>query len=205
VWENQGVINPNFVYLALALSLMGSLGYVRSTLRGDTTPNRISWSLWAFEGILSFIAEVQQHVGLASLMTLMLGCGPILVILASFKAHRGAWNLSAFDIACGVISLAGLAYWLMTKEVTVGLVSFVVADQVAALPTVRKAFLHPETEHSSAFIAGAVNCTITLLTLRHFTTAGVAFPGAIAVTDAFITFFILTKIGTRFAKKATLA
>ena len=40
------VIDPRFVYLAVALSAFGAYGYIRDTLRGDTAPNRVTWSLW---------------------------------------------------------------------------------------------------------------------------------------------------------------
>ncbi len=64
------MIDPRFVFLAIAVSLVGMTGYVRDTLRGVTSPNRVTWGLWGIEGILVFVVEVQQHVGLASWMTL---------------------------------------------------------------------------------------------------------------------------------------
>ena len=79
------VIDPRFVYLAAALSLVGAYGYIRDTLRGDTSPNRVTWSLWGVEGVLAFCVEIQQHVGLAALMTLMLGLVPCAVVVASFR------------------------------------------------------------------------------------------------------------------------
>ncbi len=192
------VIDPRFIYLAVLLAGVGGSSYVRDTWRGITSPNRVTWSLWGLEGVLAFGVELQQHVGLASLMTLMLGLVPLVVVAASFKNPHSVWRLGPFDIVCGVISLAGLAFWAFVHEPTVALVSFVGADQVAGLPTVRKSWLAPSTESPRVFILGCFNCTITLLTLKVFTTAGALFPGCVIVTDTLMAVLIVGRLGPRF-------
>jgi hypothetical protein len=191
------VIDPRFVYLAAALSLVGAYGYIRDTLRGDTSPNRVTWSLWGVEGVLAFFVEIQQHVGLASLMTLMLGLVPCAVVVASFRNRNAVWKLGAFDAVCGAVSVAGLVFWAFVNEPTVALVSFVVADQMAALPTVRKSWLAPSTESPRLFFLGSTNCAITVLTLTKLTTAGVLFPGCILVTDLIVGLLIVSNVGPR--------
>jgi hypothetical protein len=191
------VIDPRFVYLAAALSLVGAYGYIRDTLRGDTSPNRVTWSLWGVEGVLAFCVEVQQHVGLAALMTLMLGLVPCAVVVASFRNPHGSWKLGAFDVVCGAVSIGGLVFWALINEPTVALVSFVVADQMAALPTIRKSWLAPSTESPRLFFLGSTNCAITLLTLTKLTTAGVLFPGCILVADLTMGLLIVSNVGPR--------
>jgi hypothetical protein len=191
------VIDPRFVYLAAALSLVGAYGYIRDTLRGDTSPNRVTWSLWGVEGVLAFFVEIQQHVGLASLMTLMLGLVPCAVVVASFRNRNAVWQLGAFDAVCGAVSVAGLVFWAFVDEPTVALVAFVVADQMSALPTVRKSWLAPSTESPRLFFLGSTNCAITVLTLTKLTTAGVLFPGCILVTDLIVGLLIVSNVGPR--------
>jgi hypothetical protein len=191
------VIDPRFVYVAVALSLVGAYGYIRDTLRGTTSPNRVTWSLWGVEGVLAFFVEIQQHVGLASLMTLMLGLVPCAVVVASFRNRHAVWKLGAFDAVCGAVSVGGLIFWAFVNEPTVALVSFVVADQMAALPTVRKSWLAPSTESPRLFFLGSMNCAITVLTLTTLTTAGVLFPGCILVTDLIVGLLIVSNVGPR--------
>ncbi|MFI5035367.1 MAG: hypothetical protein ACHQFZ_04090 [Acidimicrobiales bacterium] len=191
------MIDPRFVYLAAALALYGVYDYVRATLRGDTLPNRVSWGLWGLEGVLAFVVEVQQHVGLAAVMTLMFGVVPIIVVVASFRGHHGVWRIDAFDIACGIISVLGVVFWGVVNQATVALVAFITADQVAALPTLRKSWLAPETESPKIFVTGVINCAVTLFTLKHFTTGGVIFPGCILVCDAIISVLVVGRLGPR--------
>jgi hypothetical protein len=203
VGQTVGVLDPRFVFLAAALSLFGSSSYIRDTLRGTTSPHRVTWGLWALEGVLAFIVELQQRVGLASIMTLALGFVPLVVVLASFKNPKGAWRIDAVDVACAVVSLAGVVFWAVVNEPTVALVSFVAADFIAALPTYRKSWTAPESETPRVFVMGTINTGITLLTLKHFTTAGALFPGVIMVTDCILSATILSRIGPRLAKRSS--
>ncbi len=116
---------------------------------------------------------------------------------ASFRNSHLAWKIGRFDVLCGAVSVLGLIFWFFVNEPTVALLLFVGADQAAALPTVRKSWLAPNTESSRAFFLGFVNCAITLMTLRHFTTAGALFPGCILVTDLIIAILVVTNVGPR--------
>ncbi len=191
------MIDPRFVFLAIAVSLVGMSGYVRDTLRGVTSPNRVTWGLWAVEGVLAFVVEVQQHVGLAAYMTLAMGVVPFVVLIASFRNSHRVWRIGTFDVVCGAVSVLGLVFWGFINEPTVALIFFVAADSMAALPTLRKSWLAPSTESARAFFLGFVNCAITLMTLQHFTTAGALFPGCILVTDLTIAVLVVTKAGPR--------
>lgn len=192
------------MFLAAFLSLMGAYGYVRDTVRGVTSPNRVTWGLWGVEGILGFAVEIQQHVGLASVMTLMLGFVPCVVVAVSFKNPHSVWRIGKFDVFCGLVSLAGLVFWFFINEPTVALISFVAADQIAALPTLRKSWIAPQTESPRVFFMGFLNCGITLLTLKHLTTGGVLFPGCILVTDLILGILIVTRLGRRLGSEHLL-
>jgi hypothetical protein len=191
------MLDPRFVYLAIALALFGAVRYVIDTWRGSTQPHRVTWTLWALEGILAYAVEIQAHVGLVSLMTLVLGLIPCVVVAASFRNPQAVWKIDRIDVACGAVSLLGLLFWLLVNEPTVALLSFVTADFIAALPTYRKSWTNPESESGSPYIFGALNCAITLLTLHEVTTAGAAFPGIILFTDSVLSVFIVTKLGPR--------
>ncbi len=205
VGQTVGVLDHRFVYVAMAASAYGGIRYIIATLRGQTAPNRVTWSLWAIAGILAFVVERQQHVGIVALMTLMLGLTPLAVFLASFKDRQAVWQLGPFDFFCGVLAIAGIVAWLFIHQATVALVSFTLADHLAGLPTIRKAWLAPESEHHIAFTMGTVNCAIAVLTVPAFTTANVLFPGSIAVVDALITALIVTRLGSRWRARNSAA
>lgn len=196
--QTKQVLDSRFIWVAVALSLYGAFTYIRDTIRGVTSPNRVTWGLWGLEGLLAFAVEVQQHVGLAAIVTLMFGLVPCSVVVASFRNSHLAWKIGTFDIFCGAVSLVGIIFWGFIHQPTIALISFTVADQIAALPTLRKSWLAPSTETAQAFLMGVLNTGINILCLSKFTTAGALFPGCIFVVDLIIFVVIVGEIGPRF-------
>ena len=199
------MIDPNFVYLAAIISVAGAIGYIRDVLDGSTQPNRVTWGLWGVEGVLAFVVEIQQHVGVPALMTLMFGLIPLSIVAASFRHHHGVWRITTFDRVCAATSLVGVAFWLVVRESTIALVAFVAADAIAGLPTWRKAWIAPSSETAWPFLTGVINTVITLLALRHATTAGVLFPAVIFGTDVVIWSMVAFRLGPRLREKASVA
>ncbi len=194
------MINEKFVIVGALLNLIGSLGYVRDTLRGKTKPNRVSWSLWALAPLIAFSAELNKGVGLQSLMTFMVGFGPLLVFLASFINKKAVWKLGKFDYTCGALSLIGLALWAVTKDGNLAILFAILADGLAAVPTVIKSYKDPESESFLVFLLGATSAGVTLLTVDNWTFANYGFPVYIFVICIILFTLIKFEPGPRFSK-----
>jgi hypothetical protein len=170
------VINVHFVYLGAGISAIGSLVYVRDTLRGTTQPNRVTWLLWAFAPLLASAVEFHSGVGLRTLTTFVTGFMPLLVFIASFHNSAAVWKVRRLDYVCGAMSLAGTAAWLATRNGVVAIAAAIAADFLAGIPTMMKSWTHPESETVSSYIGAVVNSGVLLLTVHHWTTDVVAFP-----------------------------
>jgi hypothetical protein len=170
------VINVHFVYLGAAIGAIGSLIYVRDTLRGTTQPNRVTWLLWAFAPLLAFAVELHAGVGLRTLTTFIIGFMPLLVFVASFHNPASVWKIRRLDYVCGAMSLAGTAAWLVTRNGVVAIAAAIAADFLAGVPTMLKSWSNPESETITSYIGALVNSGILLLTINHWTTAVAAFP-----------------------------
>jgi hypothetical protein len=170
------VIDVHFVYLGAAIGAIGSLIYMRDTLRGTTQPNRVTWLLWAFAPLLAFAVELHSGVGLRTLTTFIIGFMPLLVFIASFHNPSAVWKIRRLDYVCGAMSLAGTAAWLATQNGVVAIAAAIAADFLAGLPTMVKSWSHPQSESVSSYIGAALNSGILLLTIDTWTTAVAAFP-----------------------------
>ena len=191
------MIDVHFVILGALFTVVGSTSYVIQTLRGRTQPNRVTWFMWAAAPLLAFAVEIQYGVGLRSLMTFMVGISPMAVFIASFVNRRARWRVGPFDYACGALSAAGTIGWLLTRTGLVALAASIAADLVAGIPTLVKAWRQPETETSGAYLGATANAGITLLTVRHLTTAEVAFPLYILVIGTVLVVLVAGRIGPR--------
>lgn len=192
------MINDNFVYLGALLSLTGSLNYVWNTIQGKTKPNRVTWFLWALAPLVAFAAMLGEGVSFkASLMTFMVGFGPLLVFLSSFVNKNSVWKLTRFDMICGLLSLVGVIAWFVTRTGEVAILFSIVADGLALLPTLRKSFEDPESESDLVFLFASINAAITLLAVKTWDFNHVGFPLYILAACGILYILIRFKVGPR--------
>lgn len=170
------MLDKKFVIIGALLNISGSINYVYNTVLGRTKPNRVSWTLWAIAPLVAFAAEIHQGVGLESLMTFMVGFGPLLVVSASLLNKQAYWKISRFDVVCGGLSLLALALWAITRSGDVAIALSIAADLLAAVPTLVKAYREPASESHTVFAVGAISAAITLLTVKVWSFASYGFP-----------------------------
>ena len=63
------MVDQIFAFVGALLIFIGSLQYLIRTIQGKIQPNKVSWFLWSLAPLVAVAAEIQQGVGLASLMT----------------------------------------------------------------------------------------------------------------------------------------
>ena len=184
------MISDKFIFLGVALNLVGMSNYVYYTLTGRVKPNRVTFFMWALAGFTAFGAELGKGVGLVALMTFMVSLGPLATFIASFVNKKAYWQLSGFDFACGGLSVLGLLLWAVTREGNLALLFSILGDCAASTPTVIKAYKVPHTESYGAYSLSAISAVITLLTIDKWTFANWGFPVYIFLICSVFTYLI---------------
>jgi hypothetical protein len=156
-------------------NFIGGLSYVRAILKGQAAPNRVTWLLWAFVPLIAGAAQLRSGVGISTLVVMSVGASPACVVLASFIAGTGSWKLGPFDYICGACALAALALWAVSGDPITAIVFSILGDAAAALPTVRKAWLAPETEDRPAYLLALLVMLLGILSVQETTFAAYAF------------------------------
>ncbi len=90
-----------------------------------------------------------------------------------------------------MLSVAGLTLWLVTKVGDVAILFSILADGLAALPTVIKAYRFPESEIAWPWIVTAFGVLLSLLTIKDWTFANYAFILYILIVNT--TIFLLAQ------------
>ena len=170
------MINQNFVILGAIIAAAGSLFYLIDTLKGKVKPNRVSFLLWSLAPLIAFFAEIKQGVGIQALMTFVVGFLPFTIFIASFVNKKAEWKLTGFDLMCGALSIIGLVLWFITKSGNIAIIFSILADGLAAMPTIVKSFNYPETESAWPYFASTISAILTLLTVKVWNIANIAFP-----------------------------
>lgn len=167
---------PYLVFLGAFIQLFGVVVYIRETLAGRTKPNRLTWLLWSIAPLIGTAAAVSAGAGLATLPVFMAGFGPLLIFLASFANRQAYWHLTPFDYGCGILSGLALLLWLVTNEPLVAIVLAIMADLLAAVPTINKAWHFPETENVSVYLTGLISTTTSFAASTHWNWVELSFP-----------------------------
>lgn len=197
-----GMLHPNFIIVGTLIGAIGSVAYLINTVKGRVKPNRVSFLLWSIAPLIAFAAQIKQGVGLESLMTFSTGFLPFTILIASFVNKKAEWKLTRFDLVCGALSVVGLILWLITQVGNLAIFFSIVADGLAAIPTLVKAYKYPDTEVAWPWLATAFGVVLTLLTINGWTFANSSFILYILIVNIFIFSFVQFRIGEKLGFKA---
>lgn len=165
------------VIVSAAVSLAGGAVYIRDTLYGTTRPNRVTWSMWALAPLVGTAAALSAHADIwATSRTFLAGFIPLIVFGVTFFNRRSYWRLEVFDLACGFCSLAAIVIWLFVGRPEISVLFAALGDGLAAVPTIRKAWKHPETETGLTFIASIISVLLILPSIPIWNIQNSAFP-----------------------------
>lgn len=192
------MLNPNFVIAGALLQLLGSYSYLVDTIKGKVKPNKVSWLLWSIAPLIASVAQIKLGVGILFLTTFIVGFVPLIIFLASFVNKDAKWKITKFDLVCGMLSLLGLFLWLATKVGNVAIFFSLVADGLAAAPTIVKSFNFPESENDTIYWFGVINSIIGLLTISVWRFEYWGFPLYLLFVNLIIAGLIRFKIGKKF-------
>lgn len=195
------MLSQNFIIIGTLIGAAGSLAYLVDTVKGKVKPNRVSFLLWSIAPFIAFAAQIKQGVGLESLMTFSTGFLPLTTFFASFVNKKAEWKITKFDFVCGVLSILGLVLWLITKVGNIAIAFSILADALAAIPTLVKAYRYPDTELAWPWIATVFGVVLTLLTLNRLTFANSGFIIYILIVNTLIFSLVQFRIGERLGSK----
>lgn len=191
------MIDEKFIIIGAILSIIGQISYIIDTVKGRIKPNRVTWFLWALIPLIAFVAEIKQGVGLVSLMTFIVGFGPLMIFFASFVNKKAYWKIRKLDIFCGFLSIIGLLLWYVTRNGNLAILFSVLADGAAGIPTIVKAFQIPESENYQIYMFSAINAAITILAIKTWNFAHFGFPLYILLLCLLMIILVKFRLGKR--------
>ncbi len=195
------MLNPNFVIVGTLIGAISSIFYLVDTVKGNVQPNRVSFLLWSIVPFIAFAAQIKQGIGMESLMTFSVGLLPLLIFIATFFNKKAVWEVSRFDMFCGLLSFLGLVLWLVTKVGNIAIVFSIIADMFASIPTVVKSYKHPDTESAWPWLGPVIGVLFTVLTLKELTFTNSGFIIYISLVNTLIFILVQFRIGEKLAKK----
>jgi hypothetical protein len=138
-----------FALLGGVLGAAESIPYVRDTWRRTTVPHRGSWLIW---GVIEVVAVESQLADGArwSLVPLIAQAVGTCVVFA-LSIWLGSGGLTRVELTLIALAGVGLLGWLVADEPVIATACVIVADFVAAIMMLPKAWSDPDSETLSTY------------------------------------------------------
>ena len=185
-----------FAISAALLVLVGHAPYLSDLLRRKIEPHAYTWFVWSIVSGITLAGQLVSGAGWGALPTAVAEAFTIVILL--FSLRFGFKHVTRTDTVFLVIALLGLIPWVLTKDPTLSVIIAVTIDLIAFMPTLRKAYKHPETETPLLYGTNVVRHVLSLLSLSSYNVATVLHSVAMLVANGGMTLILLT---ARFRKE----
>jgi len=166
--------------VAIALTFIAFLPYIRSILKGKTRPHVISWVIWGAVTFIVFLAQLADRGGAGAWP---IGVSGIITIYVASLAYmkKSDSTITRTDWLFLILAMASLPLWYITADPLWTVMILTAVDLMGFGPTFRKAWLQPFEEQLTFFMLMAARNFISIMALTHYSLTTVLFPAATGV------------------------
>jgi hypothetical protein len=165
--------------VAIALTLVAFIPYIRSILRNEIKPHIFSWVIWGSTTFIVFIAQLESGGGFGAWP---IGLSGLITLYVAFLAYqkRSDITITTVDWLFFLSAMASLPIWYFTSDPLWAVILLTSVDLCGFGPTIRKAYSHPFDEDRLFFTIFLARNLIAAIALEHYSLTTVLFPAAIA-------------------------
>lgn len=167
--------------VAVALTFIAYIPYIRDILKGKTHPHVYSWGLWGLLTVLIVALQVKGGAGPAALVTAAAGVMCLMVVILSLKL--GKKDITTSDTVVAILGLVAIGFWLFAKQPIISMILVILADILAFIPTVRKSWHKPHSETLSLYVTNTLRFSLGIFAVREFTFLSVSWLAVWAVIN----------------------
>lgn len=178
--------------IAGIIALLAYVVYVVSILRGKSKPNRATWWIWAFMGLVLALSYKFSGADNTVWVPYMEFFGPLTIAILSIKYGEGGLS-DKTDLFCLFGAIASVVLWIVFDNPVVALVTNLAIDSFAIIPTIKKSYLRPEGEDFWAWFGTGVADSLNMFAVERFTFAILLYPIYMLVSDLIIIFILLLR------------
>ena len=178
--------------IAIVLTFVGYVPYLRSIHAGRTKPHMFTWIIWGATTLIVFFAQLAGGGGAGAWPTGVSGCITIYVAVLSYL-KRGDSSIRPIDWLFLVASLGSLPLWYFTDDPLWAVIVLTAADTIGFGPTFRKAYHRPFEEELSIYSILVVRNSIAAIALERYTVTTLLFPLTVALTCAAFVAMVLSR------------
>mgnify|MGYP000656241884 CR=1 FL=1 len=177
--------------VAIVLTFVGYVPYIRDTFIGKTKPHIFSWLVWTITTSIIYALQVSAGAGPGSWVTLAVIIVLLIVLLLGLK--NGNKNIKKIDIVFLVLALVSIPIWLVVKQPVVSIILLSTIEMIGFLPTIRKSWNDPYSETLSLYIITTFRHGLSIFALAEYNIITWLFPATWVFANAVFSIILIVR------------
>lgn len=161
--------------VAVALTFIGYVPYLKDVVHGRTKPHIYSWFLWGFVTFIAFALQISAGGGIGAFVTLAASLMCLTVFVLGITKN-GRNDITKVDTAFFILALVALGFWLIAKQPVVSIILTTTIDLLAFGPTIRKSWHRPDSETLSLYFLSTFRFALAVFALQTYTFVTMLYP-----------------------------
>ncbi len=177
--------------IAIILTFIGYVPYIRDTFIGKTKPHIFSWFIWVVTTSIIYALQVSAGAGPGSWVTLALVIVLLIVLLLGIK--NGNKNVKSIDIVFLALALVSIPIWLIIKQPIISIILLSTIDMIGFLPTIRKSWNDPYSETLSLYTITTFRHGLSIFALAEYNIITWLFPVTWVIANAIFSIILIIR------------
>lgn len=152
--------------IAVLLTFVGYVPYLKDTIRGKTKPHAYSWFIWGFVTLIAYTLQVSENAGAGSLVTL--AAAIVSFVIFGLGMKLGNKDITRSDTVFFILALLSLVIWVFAKQPVVSVIFVSLIDILGFIPTIRKSWNQPFTETLFTYLLNTFRHGLSIFALANY-------------------------------------
>lgn len=186
---NQAVVKDMLSIVAISLTFIGYIPYIRDIFSKKTKPHMYTWLVWWLFTAVVFFFQYANGGGGGSWVTGCAACVCLYIFGLSFR--YGTRDVTVLDKTFLIISLFIGVVWFFTSDPVLTTILLCCADVFGFVPTIRKSWKNPYEETLSSYAINSMRFLIAIYVLREYNIITLFYPVSWMFANGLFAMFLI--------------
>lgn len=177
--------------IAVALTFIGYIPYLRDTFSGKTTPHVYTWFIWGFATAIAYALQVSGGAGVGSWVTLAVVIISVIIFILGLR--NGKKDITKLDTIFLILSFVSLFLWLVAKQPILSVILISSVDILGFVPTIRKSWNKPYSETLFSYQLNAFRHGISILALQQYSIVTWLYPVTWTIANGLFSLMLIVR------------
>lgn len=177
--------------IAILLTFIGYMPYIRDTLRKKTTPHIYTWFIWGLVTTIAYGLQVSAGAGVGSWVTLAIAI--ICFFIFALGMRNGKKDIAKSDTVFFILSFIALFLWLILSKPVLSVILVSSIDMLGFVPTIRKSWNKPYSETLFSYELNFFRHGLSVLALQQYSIVTWLYPVTWVVANGLFSIMLIIR------------